>query len=365
VIDLRICHPLHAGRLNAIADYPMRMRNEVQHFSGAAYTHAMYGQQPAGSTESQGAVAAITIGADTSHESARLMVARGQEFLATFSPLPAEVAFNYATRSLGALLPLTPPDFFQRAAKRSSGRSLRMLSICAGAARVEEQILDHCNGPVSLTLLDASTDLIGRAAQRLASARPDRTVECLVGDVNRGLPGQGQYDVIVCVSALHHVADLERVLGQINARLADEGEFWSIGEQIGRNGNRLWPDALEAANEIFATLPARLRRNAHTNETDSGISDEDFSTGCFEGIRSEELEESLERYLIPVDVYKRNAFLWRLIDATYSDNFDLSNEEDLGHLRRLILAEAVHWASGGRSTELHGVYRKKILRTHN
>lgn len=168
--------------------------------------------------------------------------------------------------------------------------------------------------------------------------------------------------MIVCVSALHHVADLERVLSEVNARLTEEGEFWSIGEQVGRNGNRLWPDALAAANRVFAELPARLRRNSITQATDDALSDRDFSVGCFEGIRSEELEHQLEAHFVPVDVYKRNAFLWRLVDATYGDNFRLDASEDVAHLHRLIVAEVVHWATGGRSTELHGVFRKKTLR---
>ena len=70
----------------------------------------------------------------------------------------------------------------------------------------------------------------------------------------------------------------------------------------------------------------------------------------------------LEAHFVPEHVYKRNAFLWRLVDATYSDNFDLRRDDDLRALRSLVVAEAVHWATGGRSTELHGVYRKKTLR---
>jgi SAM-dependent methyltransferase len=361
VSGFSICSPQRLGRLNALSGYENRMRNEVRNFSGAAYTHAMYGERSQGSGGEGKVNAAVSPKPDPDAREIELLMAKAHERLALMEPVPGEAAFNYALRALGALLPMEPPDFFQRARKLSEQKPLRILSICAGAARVEEQILDHCSGEVELTLLDASPDLIRRAADRLSNARPGRRVECLIGDVNAGLPGEGRFDVIICVSALHHVADLERVLGQINQRLEDDGQFWSVGEQIGRNGNRLWPDAYEAANRAFAQLPERLRRNAHTRQVDALVSDRDFSIGCFEGIRSEELETLLEAHFIPVQVYKRNAFLWRLVDATYSDNFDLSNQEDLEHLRRLVRAEAVHWACGGRSTELHGVYRRKFL----
>jgi SAM-dependent methyltransferase len=360
VVRFSICSSQRLGRLNALSAYDSRMRNEVQNFSGAAYTHAMYGERsakPGGAGEVSAAIASQQANA---HE-LELLESRAQARLSKMAPAPGEAAFNYALRALGALLPMAPPDFFERARELSARKPLRILSICAGAARVEEQILNHCGGPVELTLLDASPDLIGRAADRLANGNPDRRVKCLIGDVNAGLPGEGRYDVIVCVSALHHVADLEKVLGQVNQRLQDDGEFWSIGEQIGRNGNRLWPDAYEAANRAFSTLPEQLRRNAHTGQFDAVLSDRDFSIGCFEGIRSEELETLLEAYLIPVQVYKRNGFLWRLVDATYSDNFHLDDPEHLEHLRALVRAEALHWACGGRSTELHGVYRRKYL----
>jgi SAM-dependent methyltransferase len=361
LMSLSICSPDRAGRLNALSAYEYRMSNEVRHFSGVAYRHAIYGEKIGQRRGGDVNFARSMLNAKT--DETELLELRAERKLAQMEPAPGETAFSYAERTLSALLPMEPPNFFHRARELSSKKPLRMLSICAGAARVEEQILDHCNGTVELTLLDASPDLIRRASERLACARPGRTVECLIGDVNAGLPGKGRFDVIVCVSALHHVADLEKVLAQINQRLEDDGEFWSIGEQIGRNGNRLWPEAYEAANRAFATLPERLRRNAHSGQVDALLSDRDFSVGSFEGIRSEELESMLESYLVPEQLYKRNAFLWRLVDATYSDNFDLANAQDLAYLRALVQAEIVHWAFGGRSTELHGIYRKKNIRS--
>jgi ubiquinone/menaquinone biosynthesis C-methylase UbiE len=356
-----VCAAHRQTRLNALSDYSFRLATEVQNFSGAAYTHAMYG--PGGAVGDTCPVHAGAAGSSKTREAvaAELRVSTLAR-LAQIEPIAGEVTFNYAMRALGALLPMNPPDFFQRARSLNATRSLKILSICAGAARVEEQILQHCEGRVELTLLDASQDLISRAAARLAQSAPRHTINCLVGDINEGLPGDETFDVVICVSAMHHVADLETVLFQINERLEPEGEFWSIGEQVGRNGNRLWPDAFHDANLAFRKLPERLRKNAHTATVDAQLSDKDFSVACFEGIRSEELEEQFERHFIPVDVYKRNAFLWRLVDATYSDNYRLGEAEDIGHLRDLIAAEVVHWCMGGRSTELHGTYRKKTLR---
>lgn len=358
---LRLCHPLSAGKVNALASYAHRMRTEIANFSGNAYQHEMYGpdSSAAGSAGPVGSLReAIRAEADSFHGAmSNRIVAR----LSEARPAEGEHAFNFALRLLGTLLPIQPPNFFQRAKELSRNGPLKILSILSGAARIEEQLLAYCGDGVQITLVDASMDLIERAAARMASSHPAASVQCLAGDINDGLPGADSFDIILCVSALHHVANLELVLSQVNSRLTERGEFWSIGEQIGRNGNRLWPDALAAANAAFTRLPQRYRKNAHTGGIDEAISDRDFSISCFEGIRSEELEALLEAHLVPVDVYKRNAFLWRLVDATYGDNFDVSNAEDVEHLKSLVAAEALHWVAGGRSTELHGVYRKKFI----
>jgi SAM-dependent methyltransferase len=355
-----VCSLEQIGRANALSNYDHRLRNEISHFSGTAYTHSMYGSSR--NIEAQSLLVERYQDAGKPQES---FLSRQESMLRekiqSMAPTDGESVYGFACRCLGSVLSLAPPDFYQRISQLRRGRPIRILSLCSGAARIEEEILNHAEEQVELTLFDASEDLIKRAAARLPSDR--HKVRCLIGDINAGIPNDGSFDVIVCVSALHHVADLERVVSQINERLAPDGEFWSIGEQIGRNGNRLWPEALYAANLAFGKLPERYRRNAHTTAIDETLSDDDFSTGCFEGIRSEELEKTLERFLIPVDVYKRNCFLWRFIDITYCDNFNLTSPEDLDYLRELIVAEAMHWVAGGRGTEMHAVFRRRHFLT--
>jgi SAM-dependent methyltransferase len=357
-LEFCICAAQRHGRMNAFTGYGMRLANELRHFSGDAYTHRMYGESAAG-RDARGEVTRARTQDASLAAWPEEVHARCRARLAAMPAEPDEPAFTYAMRTLSVLVPPHGRTFVDRVQEMSRQGPLKILSLCAGAARIEEDLLAVCEGPVQLTLVDASEDLLQRAAGRLGGRGSAHHIECLVGDVNEGLPGEGEYDIIVCVSALHHIADLERVLAGINQRLAGGGQFWSIGEQVGRNGNRLWPDALEAANRAFAQLPPHLRRNAHTGEVDAEVSDRDYSVGCFEGVRSQELEELMERYLVLTESYKRNAFLWRLVDGTYTDNYDLSRAGDLGHLRELIAAEVAHWAAGGRSTEFYGVFRKK------
>ncbi|HEY9142936.1 MAG TPA: class I SAM-dependent methyltransferase [Arenimonas sp.] len=281
------------------------------------------------------------------------------ERLRDVHPLPGENAFSYAHRLLRQLLPEPAPNFVARLRTlqaRSPGQPLRMLSLCAGNAAVERSLLERAGVPVQLCLVDVNASLLERAASGMpAGVGVDR----VLGSVDRIGPTLGEFDVVNITSGLHHIVELERVLAGIAATLAPGGEFWLIGEQVGRNGNRLWPEAGDAANAIFAAWPEEKRRNAGTGRVDARLPALDYSRACFEGIRSQDIEILLGRYFLPVDVHVRDCFLWRLVDPAYAGNFDLADPADLALIRAAARAEARHWLEGGRGTSVNGVWRSK------
>jgi len=223
---------------------------------------------------------------------------------------------------------------------------------------VERGILEAARVPIEITLFDINPELMGRAAATLA---PFARVFGVVGDVNE--IGREMfdctYDVVMCVSGLHHVVELETVLATASRLLVPRGEFWIVGEQIGRNGNRMWPEVRAAANAAFAVLPKALRKNANDGSTDDVIRENDFSATSFEGIRSEEIERLLAAVFEPVETYRRNCFLWRLVEPTYYANYDLTDEAHLLALHGLIAAEYAIWRQGGRPVEAWNVYRRR------
>lgn len=194
-----------------------------------------------------------------------------------------ENANAYAHRALGALIARSPPDFTGRLRMRASAGRVRMLSICSGAARIEAQFIAAANAPVELTLVDINRDLLEQAARQMPSNAILRLVQA---DVNRLPPIDDEFDIAVCVSGLHHLVELEHVLAVMSNALKRGGEFWSVGEQVGRNGSRLWPDDYRFANAIFRELPVRYRKNRNSRSVDNDLPNKDCSAGCFEGIRS-------------------------------------------------------------------------------
>ena len=251
------------------------------------------------------------------------------------------------------------------------------------AREIEEGIIDGFDPDrIELTLTDINPDLLTRAKNRLAGKARVRSE---VMNLNRLDLPRRTYDIIVCVSALHHVVELERVIGQSADALVEDGEFWSIGEYVGRNGTRLYEDAHAAANDYFRKLPAKYRvnRNPGSNAvTDDRLPNLDCSLTCFEGIRSAEIEPIMDRCFQPVEVIKYDCFLWRLFNLAYFDNYDLEQPGD-----REIVDEAIEIEAdfvgrrpadgaygaytgrrrvrGARHYCIHGALREAVLQINN
>jgi SAM-dependent methyltransferase len=272
-----------------------------------------------------------------------------------------ENVYQYAHRVLASLIPTRPPNFPKRirSVHERENRPVRILSLCSGAAGIERRIIAEAGCPVEITLFDLNEKLMRQATAALSSVAQTSAV---LGDINvisAEQFGNLTFDIVMFVSGLHHVVEIEHVLQTIAELLVPNGEFWIIGEAIGRNGNQLWPEALDAANRIFSLLPERFRHNALTGRVDSTVPETDFSASSFEGIRSEEIESLLLRYLDPVELWRRNCFLWRLLNPAYFHNYDLRSEEDRYIVLSLVAAEYNLWKRGGRPAESHSVYRRR------
>ncbi len=335
--------------LRSRAFHELRFRNELAHFA-SVYDHKLFDERrrqakqnkalrPAGNGE-------------------RPPLAPRPD-ISAIAPEAGEGVYPFAHRLLAAGLRIKSPDFFQRlsnmaAANTSTNGALGIMSCCAGAGQVEASLIRSTDQPVALTLIDVNQHLLDQAA----AAMPENCdVTTLVQDVNAIDLTPESFDLAIFVSGVHHIVELERLWSEVHRALRPGGELWLIGEQIGPNGNRLDADCLAEANRIFGALPARLRRNAHTGAVDTEISNNDCAEATFEGIRSEDIEPTLARHFLPVDIYKRNCFLWRLVNQAYFDNYDLTRADDVDTVRSMVVAEIDYFLAGGKCVELHGVYR--------
>jgi SAM-dependent methyltransferase len=220
-------------------------------------------------------------------------------------------------------------------------------------------MLERCAAPVEMILFDFNADLLAEAAARMPARH---RVIALNGDINDGLPAVGAVDVVMCVSALHHVVELERVLADAARLLGDDGEFWSVGEYVGRNGSRLGPGEYARADALFRSFPERIRHHRILQQVDAALPNVDCSSSSFEGVRAEDVLELLHRFFDPEREHLRNCLLWRLTDPAYGPNFDVADAHDAELLRRCVAEDVLCWLQGGRATELNGIYRRRGLR---
>jgi ubiquinone/menaquinone biosynthesis C-methylase UbiE len=324
----------------------VRIANEVGHFS-EVYEHEMYKSK-------QYAERPISITRLDDVRSTK-PIELAPSFRAS-PPLLDESVYAYTNRLLGENLLMHEIDFSKRILALSERKPpLRILSLCSGSARNEaafDAITGHTN---HWTLQDLNEDLLNKARKQFS---PISTVEFLVGDVNTIQNTGRSWDVIMCVSGLHHVVELERVIKFISESLTPDGEFWLIGEYVGKNGNRLHPTAQVSADKAFKSLPSTYRFNHHTKEIDSFVPKNDYSIDCFEGIRADEIESVISLEFFPLEISRNNSFLWRLVNLAYADNYDLKHEDDIFILESLVKAELSHFNKHRDGTTLNAVYKR-------
>ena len=356
ISDLCVAREDELPLIMAKSFHKLRTKNEMAHFS-AAYRHTIYMDvQNAQSKAAKGDARFVRRLTPTIHPDDQ---AQPPEISVQLEPRAGEQTYDFATRLLCAQLRQRPPQFEHRLKTRAEqGESIRVLSLCSGAARIEASFAAQVPENIEWSLLDINADLLDMASRQFPSTM---SIDLIEADANELRYSGEKWDLILCVSALHHLVELENVMEFISRSLKDDGEFWSIGEYIGRNGNRLWPEAKAFADTIFSNLPEKYRLNAHTKSLDNTLPNNDYSVGCFEGIRSEDIEPLLNRWFHPVEVYRRNCFLWRLTNLAYSDNYDISNPADQDLIKGFVQAEVHHTRQGGRSTELFGIYRPRRM----
>ncbi len=355
------------GLLNGRANRAWRIKNEIAHFN-TIYDHPIYARRRVdeedvdGHTPREfpdpGPIDCVEVGVPEVQEPGLSVADLCERPEAQLRP--DEDVYRYSARLLASLTGGDKSiDFAERLKLlASSERPLRFLTLCSGAAGIEREMFGKARIPVEITLYDINEKLMDQA---FAALSPFGRVRRIVGDVNEISVAQfpGKFDIVTCVSGLHHVVELEHVMQTISELLTEDGEFWMIGEQIGRDGNRLWPEAAQVANRLFADLPDSFRRNSYTGEIDPVIPDIDFSASSFEGIRSSEIEPIMQRFFEPVQVSRANCFLWRVFEMTYFSNYDMKDTAHRQIVLEAVVAEYNLWKKGGRPTQSSGAFRRK------
>ena len=126
------------------------------------------------------------------------------------------------------------------------------LSLVCGHGHVE-RLLAEKGVAKHLLGLDISEGAVNDAL-RLAREAGFDNIEYKVADVNKIQLEPESYDLIVAVGALHHLSELEHVIGQIHKALRPGG-FLMTNEFVGPTYNQFGPRQVELINALVHLIP--------------------------------------------------------------------------------------------------------------
>lgn len=274
---------------------------------------------------------------------------------------PKVDAFSYAYKMYNGYLTSKMPNFHMMEyilKKILPSNKIKILSLGSGTGDWEITLLEKFPTQIDCELIDINSELLDVAKKYAEKHQLDIITK--TADINKIQLSPDTYDFIIVRSSLHHFIELEHIFEQINCALKSDGEFLVIGEVIGQNGEKLYPQTKEMAQKIFDILPPKFRYNNYTKKTDKIIPDDDFSKNSFESIRSEDITPLLEHYFQTTEHVTFDAFLSLLLDFRYGPNYDLKNDLDKS-LVDMIVNLDIHLISNNilKPVCLFGIYNKK------
>lgn len=235
----------------------------------------------------------------------------------------------------------------------------RLLSLGSGPGGVE-MVFAREVPAAEYVCLDFNPGLLALGRERAAAeGLPVRFEQA---DLNTVALPRGEFDLVFCHAALHHLLELERLAEEIRGALRPGGELVVV-DVIARSGYRMWPETRRAARAIFAALPARYRLN-HTaypeRRVDERLWEADTRAAGMECARSEDILPVLDaaftrEIFVPYLTLSR-----RFFDTMYGPNYDLARPLDAAILRWIWELDCHYLASGElRPESFFGVFRPR------
>lgn len=220
----------------------------------------------------------------------------------------------------------------------------------ASEINVAEWLLEQNIRNFRIECLDLNEEVLSRGRRSADEKSVGEFFEFNVADVNSWEPRR-DYHVVLAIQCLHHVVKLERLFETIHDVLHPSG-FFLTDDMIGRNGHRLWPEAMKHVRSLWKELPASHRFNHSTKTLDQKPDDVDYSEGCFEGIRAQDILPLLvERFHFDVFVGFSN-IVDVFVDRRYGPNFDPARNWDREFIDR-VQALDVEEIDAGRVKPTH------------
>jgi len=227
--------------------------------------------------------------------------------------------------------------YFSQAYTASSSPQRVFLSVGAGNCETElrlaEQLFALGHRNFSIECVELNKQLLDNASEAAKKQGLAAHIVPVCADFNRWTPTKS-YDGVLANNSLHHVANLEGLLGGIRSSLAPTG-FFVTCDMVGRNGHMRWPEALSIVHEYWRELPKKYTYNHLLQRYEGLYENWDCSTDGFEGIRAQDILPLLiEHFGFELFIPFANV-VDPFIERTFGHNFDVSNAWDTAFIDRV------------------------------
>ncbi len=248
------------------------------------------------------------------------------------------------------------------AKKYYTGRKAEALSVACGAGGVE---LEWAKTEVihRLDAFDISEERIRFAAEEAAESGLDHIVRFFVADAENYTYGADKYDLIIAESALHHMRDLRRIIGQLAASLRPDG-LMVVNDFVGPSRFQWTDRQLEVVNGLLRILPKRYR----TRWKSGSIKNKFYRPGRLsmwlsdpsEAAGSDKIMDALFEYFEPLEVKPLGGTVLQLLFADIAHHFLSDNGETQKLLDMCFAVEDVLIDSGELPSDfVFGVFKKR------
>lgn len=217
----------------------------------------------------------------------------------------------------------------------------RALTLACGDMSGEYQFLNNAAEVVSIDAYDISEGQRQKFLKR-QDLNPDIEINYQISDVNKIELPQSSYDIVFVQQAYHHFEALEHIADQIHNTLKPDGIFVII-DYIGANYLQRTGKQKKVSQEIWSTLPERLRTTLQGDVREYIHVPDIDSLPPFEAIRSEDILDVLSAKFKAEELFTYAGILFPLLEGfaqNYTDQAeDQSLLQNLWDLDRQLLQE--------------------------
>ncbi len=244
---------------------------------------------------------------------------------------PEDLYFKEIVRSFGA---------------NAHGKRLKLASFGSGACELEVRLsrrLLDAGIDSRIDCIDINSGLLKFGKSNATDNGVEERMSFIEADCASYVSESG-YDAIIVNQFFHHVDALERFCEGLEKSLLDDGLLLS-SDMVGRNGHVLWPSVAEDVQVFWRELPEQKKIDRADGRVKSEYESVDHSAYSNEGVRAQEVVESLLKRF-DFDLFLTfGAVVMPFVERRFGFNFSVDSE-DAEFIDRVAIFDEERSAAG-------------------